>query len=109
MITTINGNDTIKTMPANKFRVHRDAAFWVGDYGTIVSAKRALEIANSKGADNRQRGTYDGGVNANEETHLAAVTTIFGPENCVTEDDIGRTILPGETYKIVAGFPVRIK
>jgi hypothetical protein len=107
MITTLNGVDTIKTVSSGKYRAHRQAAFWIGDYATYADAQRALQIANSDGATDSQRGIYDGGVNADEQTHLAAVTDMFGAENRVTDDHVRRTILPGESYNIVAGFPVR--
>ena len=73
MIATLNGKDTIKTLANGKFRAHRMAAFWVGDYANFADAKRALEIANSNGASIYRRGIFDGGVNATEEQHLAFV------------------------------------
>lgn len=108
MITTIK-TDTIKTIKGGKFRAHRQATFWIGDYASMADAKRALQIANSNGATERQRGIYDGGVNADEATHFAAVDTIFGPESMVDDGDIAGTILPGEKYNVMGGFPVRIK
>lgn len=107
MLTTINGIDTIKSLANGKFRAYRQSMFWIGDYSTFADAKRALQIANSPGARDSQRGIYDGGPRVSEDDHLKAITDLFGTENCVTEDHIRRTILAGETYKIVAGFPVR--
>ena len=107
---TVNGKDTIKTLVNGQYRTHRMAAFWVGDYVTFASAERALQIANSKGADDRQRGFYDGGVNATEAEHMAAhaehMGLVFGHDNCVTQDDVNRTILAGETCRLQGGFPV---
>jgi hypothetical protein len=108
MITTINGVDTITTLPNGQFRAHRQAAWWIGDYTSFADAERALQIANHPAADANQRGIYDGGAGADEQTHLAAVTNeLFGAENCVTEDAVRRTILPGEAIKLVGGWPVR--
>ncbi len=111
MIATLNGKDTIKTLVDGKFRAHRMAAFWIGDYTRFADAKRALQIANSKGNDAHQRGFYDGGVNATEAQHLAAhadvMGIVFGHENCVTQDDVNRTILAGEPCRLQGGFPVR--
>ncbi|MEW6729625.1 MAG: hypothetical protein AB1332_09820 [Pseudomonadota bacterium] len=112
MITTI-GNDTIKTLASGQFRCHRKAAFWIGDYPTYAQAARALQIANSEGASDTQRGFYDGGVHASDEAHLAAVEAhfagdLFGPSNPVTLDDVARTILAGEPMTLIAGlFPVK--
>lgn len=106
MIATI-GRDTIKTLANGEYRAHRMATFWVGDYTSYADAARALQIANSPGRDARQAGKYDGGVYATEDQHFAAVDTIFGPENCVTEDDVRRTILAGEAFRLQGGFPVR--
>lgn len=111
MITTINGKDTIKTLASGQFRTHRMGAFWVGDYIRFADAERALQIANSKSADDRQRGFFDGGVNATEAQHLAAhadvMGLLFGYDNCVTQDDVNRTILAGEPCRLQGGFPVR--
>ena len=111
MIATINGNNTIKTLASGQYRAHRMASFWVGDYNSFASANRALEIASSKGADDHQRGFYDGGVNATESEHLAAhakhMGFVFGHENCVTQDDVNRTIMAGEPCRLQGGFPVR--
>ena len=111
MITTLSGKDTIKTLASGQYRAHRMAAFWVGDYATCASAERALQIANSKGNYASQRGFYDGGVNATEAEHMAAhadvMGVVFGHENCVTQDDVNRTILAGEPCRLQSGFPVR--
>lgn len=111
MITTINGQDTIKTLASGQYRAHRMGAFWIGDYATYASAERALQIANSTGAEDRQRGFYDGGVNVTEEQHMTAhadvMGVVFGHENCVTQDDVNRTILAGEPCRLQGGFPVR--
>jgi len=111
MITTVNGNDTIKTLVSGQYRAHRMGTFWVGDYTAFASAARALQIANSDGADDRQCGFYDGGVNAAEAEHLAAhanvMGLVFGNDNCVTQDDVNRTILAGEPCRLQGGFPVR--
>lgn len=111
MITTINGKDTIKVLASGQYRAHRMASFWIGDYATFADAKRALEIANSKGCSKTQRGFYDGGVNATDEQHLLAhaevMGVVFGHDNCVTDDDVRRTILAGEPYRLQGGFPVR--
>lgn len=106
MIATI-GRDTIKTLADGGYRAHRMATFWVGDYASYADAARALQIANSPSRDARQAGKYDGGVYATEDQHHAAVDTIFGPENCVTDDDVRRTIIGGETFRLQGGFPVR--
>lgn len=106
MIATI-GRDTIKTLANGNYRAHRVATFWVGDYGSYTDASRALQIANSPGRDAIQAGKYDGGVYATEDQHLAAVDTIFGQENCVTEDDVRRTIIGGEMFRLQGGVPVR--
>lgn len=111
MITTINGSDTIKTLASGQYRAHRMASFWIGDYADYKSAERALQIASSKGAEDSQRGFYDGGVNATEEQHMTAHTNVmgvvFGHENCVTQDDVNRTILAGEPCRLQGGFLVR--
>ncbi len=111
MITTVNGKDTIKTLASGQYRAHRMGAFWIGDYVIYASAERALKIANSKGAEESQRGFYDGGVNATEEQHMEAhadvMGVVFGHENCVTQDDVTRTILAGEPCRLQGGFPVR--
>lgn len=111
MITTVNGNDTIKTLANGKYRAHRQGAFWIGDYAEYASAERALQIASSAGAEDRQKGFYDGGVNATEADHMAAHTehmgVMFGHDNCVTQDDVNRTILAGEPCRLQGGFPVR--
>lgn len=111
MIATINGKDTIRTLASGQYRAHRMAAFWVGDYSTYASAERALQIANSKGNDVGQRGFYDGGVNATDEQHMQAhaevMGVVFGHDNCVTQDDVNRTILAGEPCRLQGGFPVR--
>lgn len=111
MITTINGNDTIKTLASGQYRAHRLGSFWIGDYATFSAAERALQIASSKGADKYQRGFYDGGVNAQEAQHLAAhanvMGLVFGHINCVTQDEVNRTILGGEPCRLQGGFPVR--
>lgn len=111
MIATINGKDTIRSLASGQYRAHRMAAFWVGDYSTYASAERALQIANSKGNDVGQRGFYDGGVNATEEQHMQAhadvMGVVFGHVNCVTQDDVNRTILAGEPCRLQGGFPVR--
>ena len=111
MITTINGKDTIKTLASGQYRAHRAGYLWIGDYATYGSAERAIEIANSPGAEPRQRGFYDGGVNGTEDQHMAAHAEaqggVFGHENCVTQDDLYRTILAGEPCRLQGGFPVR--
>ena len=111
MITTVNSNDTIKTLASGQYRAHRMGAFWIGDYATYASAERALKIANSKGATESQRGFYDGGVHGTEAQHLAAheevMGVVFGHENCVTQDDVNRTIIGGEPCRLQGGFPVR--
>ena len=110
MITTINGKDTIKTLASGQYRAHRLGSFWIGDYADFKSAERALKIANSPGADGGQRGFYDGGVNADEDQHMAAhaevMGLVFGHENCVTQGDVRRTILAGEPCRLQGGFPV---
>jgi hypothetical protein len=111
MITTINGKDTIKILRSGDYRTHRKGVFWIGDYASFKHAERALQISNSSGSSERQHGFYDGGVHANEATHLAAhnevMGLIFGHDNCVTQDDIDRTIIAGESCKLQGGFPVR--
>jgi len=107
MIATINGKDTIKTLLGGMYRVHRKGVWWVGDYRSHADALRALKIASSLGALDQQCGIYDGGVNGSEQQHIDACTSIFGVVNCVTDDDIARTILPGESYKLQGGMPVR--
>lgn len=107
MTTTINSTDAITSLASGKFRAHRQAVFWVGDYTSVATAKRALEIANSKGALPRQRGTYDGGPNVSERDHLASVRSMFGIKNRVSEDEVARTVLAGEIYKTVNGIPTR--
>jgi hypothetical protein len=99
--------DTVKTLSSGMYRAHREGVWWVGDYRNHADAERALKIASSPGALNQQRGIYDGGVNSSEQQHINACTSIFGIVNCVTEDDIARTILPGEPYKFQGGMPVR--
>jgi hypothetical protein len=111
MITHIK-NDTIKCLPNGKYRAHRSAAWWIGDYARYTDAVRALEIANHPMASDRQRGIYDGGINATEQQHVDACSTpysaMFGDiENCITDDDIRRTILPGEPVKMVNGWPCK--
>jgi hypothetical protein len=112
MIATVNGRDTIKSLASGRFRAHRAASFWIGDYSDFASAKRAIEIANSKGADDAQRGFYDGGVDASEDQHMEAhaekMGTLFGHLNCVTQDDVNRTIIAGEPYALRGGVIVRI-
>lgn len=111
MITTVTGGDTIKTLASGQYRAHRMGALWIGDYANFSSATRALQIANSEGADDRQRGFYDGGVYATEQQHMTAheqvMGVFFGHENCVTQDDVNRTILGGEPCRLQGGFPVR--
>jgi hypothetical protein len=111
MFITINGKDTIKTLASGQYRAHRLGTFWIGDYATFASANRALQIANSKGNMEHQRGFYDGGVNAIEEQHAAAhlevMGLVFGHCNCVTEDDVARTILAGEPCRLQGCLPVR--
>lgn len=103
------GNDTIKTLTNGHYRAHRLSNFWIGDYANFADAKRALQIANSRGATNYQRGVYDGGFFAEEATHIKAVETIFGVENRVTDDDVRRTILPGEPCIMLGGLiPIKI-
>jgi hypothetical protein len=112
MIVTLNGKDTVKTLAVGKFRAHRLASFWIGDYTTFSDAARALQIANFS-SDTNKHGFYDGGVNATEAQHLAAhadvMGIVFGHENCVTQDDVDRTILPGEPCSLQGGFPVRVR
>jgi len=108
MIATINGKDTVKTLINGAARAHRKGVWWVGDYRSHADAARALKIASSPGALDRQRGIYDGGINGTEQQHIDACMSIFGIVNCVTDDDIARTILPGEPYKLQGGLPVRV-
>jgi len=105
---TWSAKNTIKTLINDTYRAHRNGVWWVGDYRSPADAARALKIASSPGALDRQRGIYDGGVDSTEQQHIDACTSIFGLENCVTDDDIARTILPGEPYKLQGGLPVRV-
>lgn len=60
------GHDTIATTNTGKYRAHRQACWWVGDYATLDRAKEALTDANSLGATPSQRGVYDGGTGASD-------------------------------------------
>lgn len=109
MITTLNGVDTIKTCAKSVYRAHRMATWWIGDFATYSDAERALQIANSAGATTKQRGIYDGGVNASDDDHDAALAAyfdgdLFGIEQPVSTDDVRRTILPGERYTALGGL-----
>lgn len=113
MIASLNSRDTIKTISANKFRSHRLGVFWIGDYCNYADAKRALQIANSPGADQEQKGFYDGGVKGTYEKHMTEHRKFFGEMwghcNCVTQDAVNRTILAGEFYWLQGGFPIKVK
>ena len=113
MLTTLNAGDTIRTLGTGQYRAHRMGSHWIGDFATYAKAARALKIANSAGAYPVQRGFWDGGCLADEKQHAAAVKAHFagdpfGPSNPVTDEDVRRTILPGEAFGSLGGWPVSV-
>ena len=108
---TLNGNDTIHTLRSGKFRAARKSIYWIGDYSTFADAKRALQIANSPGSADTQRGIYIAGHNEQTQNkHIAAhfANDPFGVCNPVSDDAVRRTILAGEPVTLIGGLiPVR--